>query len=398
MVVGNDGKYLFEGIGFQTGLTLKVVPDDVVVDMGTESGYLEWSYQFDHSGSTEKDVMLQYYSYVTDDIHGIVTYDGGPMDGMNATNATVYLLNETMIEIANYTVNETGMYLFEDVEFGFNYTIRVIPENHVMVNGEVSGYLVYVSKPFNHTGLLEMNIEVDHYTYVPPAPTSGPISGRITYLNGDKDGQAASGATVSIYSTTEGYTNTTTNATGHYMVEDMPFGPYTITVFPAAADEGELNVKSGYLAEEFDQFTLSSGDGIVKDYELTYYEYTPSTTHPSVVIKDKDGNPIQGVIVTVTVGENVYTATTGADGKATFTDLDGDSFPTGAKFKAEKAGYETIDWEGSTIPSMKEIEEDDDEEESNLILYLVIAVVIIVILVVLFVLLRRKSAGEEYEE
>lgn len=398
VIVGEDGKYLFEDVAFGGNYTLDVVPVDVVEDMGTESGYLEWSWYFYHDGLTEKDVMLGYYAYTEDDIHGIVTYSGGPMDGMNATNATVYLLNESMIEIGNYTVNETGMYHFGNVEFGPNYTIRVIPEDYVTLDGEQSGYVVYVSAPFNHTSEMVMDIEVEYYEYVPPAPTSGPISGRITYSGGPKDGEPVDGATVSIVDFEGSYRNLTTNATGHYLVVDMPFGPYTITVSPPAADEGEVNVKSGYLEEEFDTFSLDSADGVVKDYELTYYEYEPpATSHPSVVIKDADGNPISGVVVTVTLDGNVYSATTDSTGTATFEDYDGESFPAGASFKAEKAGYETIEWEGASVPEMEKID-DEEDEGTNVMLIIIIAVVVLVILIIFFLLLRRKSDTGEWEE
>jgi hypothetical protein len=396
MTVGDDGKYLFEDVQFGSNYTLKVIPVDPAEEGGTVSGYMNGSQEFTHDGKTEKDFMLDFYAYTADNIHGIITYTGGPMDGMNATNASVHLMNESMIELANFTVNETGMYLFEDMEFGINYTIRVVPENHVTEGGEQSGYLIHISDLFNHTGMLMLDIEIDYFQYQAPAPTTGSISGMITYKDGDKAGEAIEGATVSIVNSTGGYTNTTTNSTGHYRVVDMPFGPYTITVFPPASDEGEVDVKSGYLAEVFDSFSLDSGDGTVKDYELTYYEYTPPTQHPSVTIKDEDGNGVAGVKVTVTVDGSVYTATTDTDGKATFESFDGANFPSGAKYTAEKEGYDTLEWEGGSVPALKE-KDDGGDDDSNLILYIVIAVVVLVILIVLFVLLRGRGDEEGFE-
>ncbi len=398
--IGTDGMYLFEDVPFANGYTLKITPDNVLVDMGTVSGYLEKSLTFDHNGVTENDVVLQYYEYIyiSDDIHGMVTYNGGPMDGMNATNATVHLLNGSMVVIAEFTTNETGMYFFEDVEFGVNYSFRITPQDAVIDGGEVSGYIAYLSDLFNHTGMLEMDFELEYYEYTPPAPTTGPITGMITYKDGAKDGQPMIGATVSIVNATEGYTNRTTNSTGYYKVLGMPFGPYTITVYPPAADEAVLNEKSGYLAEEFDAFTLNSASGVNKDYELVYYEYTaPVVEHPSLIINDKDGNPIPGVFVTVTVGENIYTATTDADGKATFTELEGTTFPAGAKFKAEKTGYESLEWEGDTVPAMKE-KKDKETNDSNLLLFIIIAVVVLVILIILFLLIRKKGDDGGFEE
>ncbi len=400
VTIGTDGMYLFEDVPFGNGYTVKITPDNAVIDMGTVSGYLEKSVTFDHNGVTQEDVMLHYYEYiyVTDDIHGMVTYNGGTMDGMNATNATVHLLNESMVVIAEFTTNETGMYIFQDVEFGVNYSIRIIPQDSVADGGEVSGYMANVSDLFNHTGILEMDFELEYYEYIPPAPTTGPIMGMITYKEGAKDGQPMIGATVSIVNAAGAYTNRTTNSTGHYKVVDMPFGPYTITVFPPAADEAVLNEKSGYLAEEFDTFTLNSATGVTKDYELVYYEYIPPVVeHPSLIIKDKDGNPIPGVFVTVTVGENIYTATTDADGKATFTELEGTAFPSGANYMAEKTGYDTLEWEGDTVPAMKE-KKDKETDDSNLLLFIIIAVVVLVILIILFLLVRKKGDEGGWEE
>ena len=358
--------------------------------MGTGSGYISWMWTFNHTGSLEKNISLSYYNYISDDIKGEVLYMGGDKDGMNATNATVFLYNETMVEIANATVGIDGMYIFMDITFGINYTLKVIPISAVEMDGMVSGYIVNMTEPFNHTGMLTRDLYVQYYTYVEPAPTTGPISGTVTYDGGAKDGDVISGAMVSLRDGDGGYVNSTTNATGEYLFEDVPFGDYTIEVLPPTAEQGETDVKSGYMGKEVAEFTLDSATGVVEDVALVYYEYTPPiTSHPSVIIEDEDGEPLEGVLVTVTIGDVEYTATTGADGVATFDQLEGEEFPEGTEFKAELDDHETIEWSsGEDVPKMK-----GEKEEDNTLIFILIAVVILILLIVVFMRFRKKDDG-----
>ncbi|MEA3559748.1 MAG: hypothetical protein U9R75_10895, partial [Candidatus Thermoplasmatota archaeon] len=138
-----------------------------------------------------------------DHISGHVVYTGGPLDGQNVTNATAFLYNETMVEIANATVNSTtGRYLMEGVLFGFNYTLKVVPRDAVENGGMESGYIINMTAPFNHAGELVMNFSIDHYSYTLPPPMEGTISGAVIYNGGPLDGQNATNATAFLYNET----------------------------------------------------------------------------------------------------------------------------------------------------------------------------------------------------
>ncbi len=388
--VGEDGMYLFSDIEFGINYTLKATPVSAVPDMGTGSGYVSWMWTFNHTGSLEKNISLSYYDYHSDDIKGKVIYMGGDKNGLNATNATVFLYNGTMVEIANATVGEDGMYLFSDIEFGINHTLKVIPVSAVEMGGTKSGYTMNMTELFNHTGILTQDFYVQYYLYVEPAPTTGSISGTVIYEGGAKDGTVISGAKVSLIDGEGVYINTTTNATGGYLFEDVTFGDYAIEVFPSAAEQGETDVKSGYMGKEVAEFTFDSATGIVEDVSLVYYKYTPPvTSHPSVTIEDEDGEPLEGVLVTVTIGDKEYTATTGADGVAIFDQLEGGEFPEGTEFKASLDDHGTIEWSvGEDVPNMKE-----DKEEDNTLIFILIAVVILVLLIVVFMAFRKKDDG-----
>ncbi len=390
--VGDDGSYMFDDIRFGVNYTLRVVPAAGVIMGETASGYTIWELTFDHVGELVKNVTIDYYLYDSDDISGRVIYAGGPMDGRNVTNATVFLYNETMVELANATVNgTTGMYLLEDVPFGTNYTLKVVFRDAVEKGGTVSGYIINLSAPFAHSGKTVMDIDIEYYTYTPPPPSKGTVTGIVTYSGGDLDGEPVPGAVVSLKGSDGEYINTTTNQTGHYLFDNVEFGDYTLTVLPPADMQGEENVKSGYMGTE-EEVTLDSADGVILNVELLYYE-GPEETHPRVVVKDKDGEPLEGVTVTVTIGDDVYTAVTNADGVAVFADLVGDSFPADAAFKAEKEGYDTVEWSsGEAVPRMQK-----EKKEDSTLMYILIAVVVVILLVVIFLMFRKKEEGP-YEE
>lgn len=386
------GTYLFEDVDFGVNYTIKI--DGVDIE-GTETGYAEFSLVFDHDGMLELNISIEYFVYDSDDIHGQAVYSGGPMDGMNATNATVILYNETMVEIASIITNETtGMYLFEDVPFGINYTIKVDPVDAVVDGGDNSGYIAYISGSFNHTGELKMDISIEHYTYVIPQPTTAPVYGTITFGDGPKEGEAAAGCKVSLIDTEGGYTNTTTNETGGYLFEGVAFGSYSIKVFPVAADLGETDVRSGYMAVIISPFNVEFAEGVVKDAAFTYYTFEePTPVGPTITILDENGDPVKGVKVTADVNGTIYEAITDEDGKAAF-DYDGEEFPAGTTYTAEKDGFDPIEWnEGESVPELKE-----EKEDSNILMFILIAVVLVIVILVIFLLIRKKGDESEYEE
>ncbi|MEA3559110.1 MAG: fibronectin type III domain-containing protein, partial [Candidatus Thermoplasmatota archaeon] len=392
--VNGEGYFEFPEVPFQTGwnYTVRIIPENAVVEGGEISGYTEYTTDLRFVDPTELNVGIEHYMIPTNGtLRGHLTLE----DGGNATNATVIVLNSTMEEIASIEADMNGSYMIENLDFGHNYTIEVTPENAVEDGGTESGHIMTMEGPFNFTDDMVMNITVDLYTYT--KPSAGQISGTIAYGGGPMDGDVSEGARVSLMDEDGAYTNTTTNETGYYSFEDVDLGNYTITVYPPALMAGETDVKSGYMMAEIAEFVVDSDVEIVKDVELNYYEYEEQPNaedHPEINITDEDGEPIEGVTITVTVGEDTYTATTDSDGVAVFNDFDGTEFPADSEYRAEKDGYDTIEWkQGESVPEMKE-----EEETDNTLMYILIAAVVVILLVVLFLFMRKKGDDEEYEE
>lgn len=396
VTVGEDGHFEFQEVPFETGwnYTLKAIPEDPVQEGGETSGYTEWISNFTFDEPTEMNVELEYYEYIpptSGPLSGHISYSGGDMDGENVTNATVKVYNETMAEIASTMSDANGTYLFEDLDFGHNYTLEVAPEDPVEDGGTESGYVTTLWGYFNFTEEMEKNLTVDYYEYVPP--TSGPVSGTVSYSGGPHDGNSSVNTTVAILNSTgtELY-STETDLNGNYSFEDMEFGSgYTLVVTPPSELEGVMDVKSGYLVHEEE---LNHTEGTTIDVSLEYYE-KPSDSekkHPEIKITDEDGDPVEGVKVTAKIDGDTYTATTDGNGIASFTGYDGEEFPAGTEFKATHDDYEEISWEqGDEIPQMKE-----SKRDNTVMVIILVVIVALIILALLF--FGLKGRGEDYLE
>ncbi|MBN1390413.1 MAG: hypothetical protein JXA22_07215 [Candidatus Thermoplasmatota archaeon] len=326
-------------------------------------------------------------------IRGWVTYLDGPMMGQNATNATIHIISPNMTEVANATVNGTGLYEIEGLHVGVIYTIVVVPEFEVVDGGSNSGY-IRTETTVNLTDDIFWDPAFAYWWYIPP--TAGPIFGYVRYLEGPKDGVFCGGAEVDLYNLTgELSATTTTDNDGHYMFEDVPFGEgYEIRVTPPLEELGTNLQITGYLVWDGSAFTHNGSTRI--NASLKYYEHVePTIYHPDITIIDENGRPVEGVVVEVSILGATYKATTNDEGIALFEDLDMADFPSGATFKASREGYDDIEWvQGESVPAMKE---SVDDPHTWLIILLVI-VVIMVLAGAAYIIFVRKGPEEEKEE
>ncbi|MGA1848032.1 MAG: fibronectin type III domain-containing protein [Thermoplasmatota archaeon] len=387
----SQGKFDLGTVLFRDEYLLVLTPPDVVEDSGRYSGYINNSVTVDFQNESELSFEIDHYEApprTEGFLRGRVTYLDGPLQGKNSANATVLLYNSLMTEVGAFTVDETGKYHFEDVPFGYNYTIIVIPEYAVDMQGAESGYI-----KFEHRfDLLDDTVEnprISYFVYVPP--TSGDIFGTIKYEGGFRDGDPASGLEVRLYNGTDKLVEaTTTNETGFYRFGTIPFGNgYYVMVTPKAGDLGEEGVATGYLelTHPFDHNTILNNLLLF----LQFYELK----HPSVKIMDADGEPVPGVVVIVTVDDDTYSEVTNEDGVAEFQDLVGEYFPDGSKFKATKDGYMDIEWtDGEEIPPFEKETEDD-----NLIfLFVLLAIIMVAVAIAGYLFLRKGPDRDLLEE
>jgi len=387
----SDGKFDLGIVPFRDEYLMVLTPPDVVEDSGRYSGYINISITVEFRNESELLFEIEYYEApprTEGFLRGKVTYLDGPLQGENATNATVLLYNSVMTEVGTFTVNGTGKYYFEDVPFGHNYTIKVVPENAVDIQGTESGYIEFEHR-FDLLDDAVENPRISYFVYVPP--TSGDIFGTITYDGGFRDGDPASGLEVRLYNDTDALIDAaTTNETGVYGFVDVPFGSvYYLKVTPKAGDLGEEGVTTGYLPLTTDPF---DHDSIInkRNFLLRFHELK----HPSVRILDADGAPVPGVVVIVTVGDDTYSEVTDEDGVAEFQDLVGEYFPDGSKFKATKDGYRDIEWtDDERIPPFEKESTDD-----NLIFLLVLLAIILVAVAIAGYLFLRKGANKDIDE
>jgi len=375
---------------FMDRYRIRVTPQDAVISGSNQTGYSISSWIFNHHEDTELELFVDYYESVPPTkgkIAGHISFMNGPLIGTDPTNVTVYLLNETLVEVANFTVNETGEFDLGDLPFGYNYTIWAIPVDVVEWNGTESGYVKWVFKfEFLHSKM--MGVELEYY-YNEPSEKAD-IYGRVVFSGGPKDGEGAPNVLVELGHNSGLFSySMRTNETGHYIFEDMFLdSTYIILTTPSYDDHGEDGWRSGYLMTYNGPFDHLSGDH-EENIALEYFEMV----HPSVTLLDENGDPIGNVVVTVTVNETIYVAITDENGEAEFDELDGDSFPEGTTFTAVKDGFEDLEWtDGDEMPEMVE---EKKKEQNDIVFYIVIVLVLILVAVLIFVLLSNRKASEE---
>lgn len=135
--------------------------------------------------------------------------------------------------------------------------------------------------------------------------TTGKISGRIT----DNTGKGVSGVTVSLDQTT---LTATSGADGHYLIDYIEPGTYSLSAF-----------KPGYASHS------SSAPLNVESKSTLQYDFKLNPTARATVkgiVKDDNNMPLQGVKVEFTAEGLSYSATTGADGSYTISDVSAGSY------------------------------------------------------------------------
>ncbi|MGA1873414.1 MAG: hypothetical protein ACMUHY_07050 [Thermoplasmatota archaeon] len=346
--------------------------------------------------NTTEDIEIQFTDIFDQvrSISGRVTYLDGPMTGENATNATVRVFDDNMTEVANATVNETGLYEIGELAIGVNYTVMAIPESEVEDQGEASGYLRSEVR-INLTEDASWDPGLQYYEFSTP-PSEGPIFGYIRYQEGPRDGEFSEGAEVRLFNATgENLGTTTTDVNGHYVFEGIPFGEgYEVRATPPL-DELGVNLEiTGYLVWDGSAFAHNGSTRI--NGSLKYYEHTENPVfHPSVMILDEEGRPVEGVQVEATILGATYRSTTDAAGKAVFESLDMAQFPSNATFRASKEGFDDITWrQGEIIPAIKESE----DASYKWLIALLVAIVLIVVAAAAYLIFVRKGPEEALEE
>jgi len=168
-----------------------------------------------------------------------------------------------------------------------------------------------------------------------------------------------------------------TDADGRYSIEDMDAGSYLVEVTPPML----------YSATNF-TVTIKAGMNMVKDLKLR------AKTTIIMVVKDADGNPLEGA--TVTAGQT-YSTTTDADGNAVLEVLPG---PYVIKVQAE--GYKTAimddnlqkgDLKAYQVTMVKPTTGGTGGNLPVAVIGGAVGVAVLVVVILAVVMMRRKKAG-----
>ncbi|MCF6137925.1 carboxypeptidase regulatory-like domain-containing protein [Pseudalkalibacillus berkeleyi] len=221
---------------------------------------------------TRKDVFL---TELTGSINGTVTNSGGGA----INNATVLLVDTSGNIVDDTTTNIAGSYSFPSISAG-QYSIQVTATNF---QSATKGVKVTA----NNTSIVNFVLE----------PNPGTVQGVVT-----SEGSLISGALVEILNTADSVvTQTTTNASGEYVVDDLAPGDY------------KLRVSKELFMTEVLGFNLSAGETETLNVEL---KPNPGTLTGKVT-DSETGDPLSNTTVQVTNGTGVTVGTT-------MTDINGD--------------------------------------------------------------------------
>lgn len=387
-----NGSFQYDELEFESNFSLTIdPPQEYQYAPGSRSGYDQKIIEFDFVDNTTLDIVLEYVEFVpptNGTLQGEIIYSGGPKDGEISSNATVFIYNSSMVEIANDTVDEQGRYEFLELPFGENYTVKVVPVDGVKMGGSEEGYPI-LEMIFHHDNVRDLNISILYYI---PA-ISGPISGWVRYQEGPKDGNFIPNASVILLNISgDEIGSMKTDDAGYFIFEDVPFGVgYELRVSPPMEDAGVNNEETGYLFWDGSAFPHNGSTRM--NASLKYY--SEPAIHPRVTILDRDGEPVESVWITAEVSDEVYTAETDALGTAVFIGYDGENFPDGTIMKASRSGWEKERWEWQEpVPQMKEAEAYDN----SLVFILIAVFVFIVIGAALVTMFLGRTKEEIIEE
>ncbi len=179
----------------------------------------------------------------------------------------------------------------------------------------------------------------------------------------------------------------------------------TFTFTPSAnlAEETTytITISAANLKPETGDLTLEN------DYSWSFTTVAPPTEFELKIgpFKNKDGDPVKGATITITIDGKKYTAKTDSDGYATFT-LDSQPLAGNYTVKFEHDDYDDktytvyIDDTGTPDPITKDVG-DKKEKGAGLDMMAIAAIIIVIIIIIILLALAmkpKKPAEEELEK
>ncbi|WBF52768.1 SdrD B-like domain-containing protein [Macrococcoides canis] len=336
----------------------------------------------------EDDLTIDSGFYETPDLGNYVWVDADK-DGQQDENeepvsgVTVTLKDDTGKVIATTTTDETGHYIFEDLEDG-TYTVEfTVPEGYevtpVTSNEEnVDGNSNKAETPATIDGKDNMTIDLGLVVSEKPCVKIGDYVWNDENRNGiqDEGEQPIAGVTVTLEDENgKVIATTTTDENGYYAFECVEPGKYVVNfetpegMTPTVKNEGDNDGKDSdgtrvpVTVGEEDDLTIDSG----------FYE-TPDLGNYVWVDADKDGQqdeneePVSGVTVTLKddTGKVIATTTTDETGHYIFEDLEDGTYtveftvPEGYEVTPVTSNEENVDGNSNKAVTPATIDGEDN--------------------------------------
>lgn len=221
-------------------------------------------------------VYQTWFASLAQDVTGVVT-------GLDDAPATLILTDANGDVIASTTTAPDGTYSFTGVVATTGYTVRVGPPT-----GKIA-----VGTPTRTVDLTSADGTADFEVRdIVPAAVFGVVV--------DDEGRPVSGVTVSIDDQT-----TTTDADGYYVFDTVEVGPHTVVIEPP----------TGYSAQVTEQ-TIDVPEGSEVPIEIEDFVLVENPDLRGSITAVGEGVP--GVIVTASLGDDVVTTVTDANGDYVF--------------------------------------------------------------------------------
>ncbi|MDA2923033.1 carboxypeptidase-like regulatory domain-containing protein [Patescibacteria group bacterium AH-259-L07] len=197
------------------------------------------------------------------------------------------------------------------------YTITDVPEGTYTVTASATGYT-----SVSQTGVAVTTDTTTTVNFSLTAIVYGAIDGVVTDVD---TGLPIEGAAI-----TDGTRQATTDATGYYLISDIPEGTYTVTASAAGYQEASQSVVvTGGLTStaNFSLQAVSQATSVIVD-SITYATEGGKNQDKHLLITltlvDDLGNSVAGASVSITLAHDSGTSwsgtgTTGTDGTLTFT-------------------------------------------------------------------------------